>query len=129
MSNDPALMWVAAMAFTDVHHGIAITEEEFQRRLALLDDYKDEIAEARKIIASIKEFQTWPYEKQVNYAVVTLLSLREKKNNESIDFSTKEAQIARVSAALEELRQYDDCAKEQGVEEVETYDNCAKNIK
>lgn len=133
MGNEK-LMWVASIAFTGIHHGVAITEEEYQERLALLDEYKDEIAQTRKIISSIEEFQTWPYEKQVNYAVASILSLREKKSEESMDFSdcalTKEEQIARVQKALDEIRQFEDCAKgENKVQEVETYEDCAKNTK
>jgi len=133
MGNEK-LMWVVSIAFTGIHHGAAITEEEYQERLALLEEYKEEIAQTRKIIAAIDDYQTWPYEKQVNYAVASILSLREKKSEESMDFSdcalTKEEQVARVQEALDEIRQFEDCAKgEAEVQEIETYEDCAKNTK
>lgn len=132
MANDSVMSWIATLAFMGINDNSTITEEEYQKRLGILEEYKEEISKTRTIISSTPAFETWSYEKKVNFIVTSILNLRAKKIEDinNPDFSdcilTKEDQLKRVSEALKEIRQFDDCAKDPNeVEEEITFDDCA----
>ena len=52
---------LAATVFTDVHHGSAITERESQ--------YRDEVAEARTLIAENQDFENMEYADKIIYCI------------------------------------------------------------
>lgn len=131
MANDSVMSWIATLAFMGINDNSTITEEEYQKRLGILEEYKEEISKTRTIISSTPEFETWSYEKKVNFIVTSILNLRAKKIEDinNPDFSdfilTKEDQLKRVSEALKEIRQFDDCAKDPNEVEEITFDDCA----
>lgn len=131
MANDLVMSWIATLAFMGINDNSTITEEEYQKRLGILEEYKEEISKTRTIISSTQEFETWSYEKKVNFIVTSILNLRAKKieNINNPDFSdcilTKEDQLKRVSEALKEIRQFDNCVKDPNEVEEITFDDCA----
>lgn len=81
--EDEEMSWVAAHAFTDEHHGSAITEAEFEHRMSLLDEYKDEVVQTRSTIEANPDFSSWTYEQQINYAANSIVELKNQKENKT----------------------------------------------
>jgi len=72
--------WVAAHAFTDVHHGNAITDQEYALRCEMMKYYEPALEQVRERIAAMPDFKTWTYENQINYAASTMVELGDPKN-------------------------------------------------
>lgn len=74
------ISWIAAHAFTDVHHGNAISEEEFKHRMRMMKYYEPALEQVREKLATMPDFATWSYENQINYAASTMVKLGAPKN-------------------------------------------------
>lgn len=70
---------LAATVFTDVHHGRAITEEEFEHLESLKETYKEEIEEARTMIATNADFNNLSYEEKVTFCLNLIKELKKNK--------------------------------------------------
>lgn len=79
--NDEAMSWVAATTFTDEHHGGAISEEELEYRKKLQEDYREEIDFVKLMVTDNPNFDELSYEDKINFAANLMVSLREKKEN------------------------------------------------
>lgn len=66
---------LAASTFTDEHHGRAITKREYEDDKKLREAYKQELDQARKIIASDLNFQALSYQEKIVYAVELIKKL------------------------------------------------------
>lgn len=75
---DEAMNRVAATVFTDVHHGTAITKAEADYHDKLLEVYKQEIEEAKKIVKEDSNFESLSYSEQIEFVVELLHKLRIK---------------------------------------------------
>ncbi len=73
------LRWLASRTFSDEHSGIALSEEELKLRLALEEEYHDEIREAGSIVKSRPGFDSLPYEDKINLAADLIIELHSKK--------------------------------------------------
>lgn len=83
---DERMCRIAATVFTDVHHGTAITKEESDYHDKLLEVYKQEIAEAKKIVKEDSNFESLSYNEQIEFVVELLDKLRIKNHGyEEID--------------------------------------------
>lgn len=80
---DEQFLWMAAHSFTDEHYGSAISEEELANRLMLLEDYKDEIAQAREILKNTPGFADLEYNAKIQYAA-NLISKLSHANEETV---------------------------------------------
>lgn len=81
---------LAATVFTDVHHGRAITEEEFEHLENLKETYKEEIEQARRMIATNADFNNLSYEEKVTFCLNLIkdlkrLNLAAKKLEETVN--------------------------------------------
>ena len=81
---------LAATVFTDVHHGRAITEEEFEHLENLKETYKEEIEQARIMIATNADFNNLSYEEKVTFCLNLIkdlkrLNLAVKKLEETVN--------------------------------------------
>ena len=81
---------LAATVFTDVHHGRAITEEEFEHLENLKETYKEEIEQARIMIATNADFNNLSYEEKVTFCLNLIkdlkrLNLAAKKLEETVN--------------------------------------------
>jgi len=82
---DERMCRLAASVFTDVHHGSAITESEYEYDKKLLEAYKQEINEAQKIIATDSKFNSLSYQEKIVYVMELLNRLRVKNHgNEEV---------------------------------------------
>jgi len=82
---DERMCRLAASVFTDVHHGSAITESEFEYDKKLSEAYEQEIKEAKKIIATDSNFNNLSYQEKIVYVLELLNRLRIKNHgNEEI---------------------------------------------
>ncbi|MBQ9833585.1 MAG: hypothetical protein IJO33_00095 [Bacilli bacterium] len=76
---DERISWLASRVISDEHFGVSLTEEELDRRLALEEDYKDEIALAKLMLQNNPNFVDLPVKEQINLAANLILELRERK--------------------------------------------------
>ena len=79
-TNDE-ISWIASKVFTDEHYGRAITREEYQQRLKLEEEYKDEIELAKLMIKNNPQVSELSYKDQINLSANLIMELREKKEN------------------------------------------------
>jgi len=78
-SEDETMAWIASQVFSDEHFGSAISEVEYENRKKLMDDFRFEIEEAKSILLAKPEFNSWDYEKQINYVANLLMELKHSK--------------------------------------------------
>ena len=96
---------LAATVFTDIHHGTAISEEEFDYRKKLEEDYKEEINEAKVIISTHPTFNNLPYEDKIIFCIELLRKLRIKNNKDSkIQIQESAKKITNFYELNEQLR-------------------------
>lgn len=62
-----SILRIAASVFTDEHHGVAISESEYEYDKKLAEAYKQEIDEAKKIIAGDSSFNNLSYQEKLVY--------------------------------------------------------------
>ena len=75
-SEDETMAWIASQGFSDEHFGSAISETEYENRKKVMEDYKVEIEEVKNILLTKPEFNTWDYERQINYVANMLVELK-----------------------------------------------------
>ena len=73
---------LAATVFTDVHHGRAITEEEFEHLENLKETYKEEIEEAKAMVATNADFNNLSYDEKVTFCLNLIKELCIKNEKE-----------------------------------------------
>lgn len=78
-SEDETMAWIAAQVFSDIHFGSAISEVEYENRKKVMDNFRVEIEEAKSILLAKPEFNSWDYEKQINYVANLLMELKHSK--------------------------------------------------
>ena len=76
---DNAMAWVATQVFSDEHLGIAITNDELDKRLKLMEEYKDEIELVKLLIKNNPNFENLSFENKVNFVANMIIELRNKK--------------------------------------------------
>lgn len=89
---DEKMCRLAARVFTDVHHGSAITESEFEYDKKLSEAYEQEIEEAKKIIATDSNFNNLSYQEKIVYVIQLLNKLRIKNHGDAeviVDMSSE----------------------------------------
>ncbi len=87
--NDEAMSWVAATTFSDEHHGGAISDDELSYRERLQEKYKDEIDFVKLMIENNPNFDELSYEDKINFTANLMVSLHEKRKNDSTDSKGK----------------------------------------
>jgi len=73
---------LAATVFTDLHYGQAISKRESDYRAKLMEAYKQEIEEAKAIVATHPNFNSLSYENKIIFCIELLRELRVKNNKE-----------------------------------------------
>ena len=111
---------LSAKVFADIHHGTAISKEEFDYRKKLEEDYKEEINEAKVIISAHTNFNNLPYEDKIIFCIELLKELRIKNNKDSkIQIQESAKKIINFYELNEQLRNIPQ----------EPYETIEKNIK
>ena len=78
-SDDETMGWIASHVFSDIHFGGPMSEAEYENRKKIMEDYKVEIEEVKEILLSKPEFNSWDYERQINYVANMLVDLKHNK--------------------------------------------------
>mgnify|MGYP003299553777 CR=1 FL=1 len=73
---------LACSVFTDEHFGMAITEEEFEYRRKLEEEYKQEIEEAKILISKDNNFTKLSYEEKIIFCIELIRKLRIKNKKD-----------------------------------------------
>ena len=79
-STDEEISWIASKVFMDEHYGSALTEEEFQLRKEMEEDYKDEIALAKLMLENNPQFSELSLKDKINLSANLIMELREIKD-------------------------------------------------
>ena len=82
-STDEEISWIASKVFSDKHYSSTLTEEELQQRIAIEEDYKEEIALAKLMLQNNPQFSELSFKDKINLSANLIMQLREKrtKNN------------------------------------------------
>lgn len=105
-STNESMYRVAATVFTDVHHGRAISEEEFKQDKKLLEILKQEIEQAKKIVATDPNFNSLSYQEKIDYVYELINRLRSKNHGD------EEIIVASSNESSENYADLDDLLKQ-----------------
>lgn len=83
-STDEEISWIASKVFSDEHYGRALTEVELQQRKALEEEYKEEIALAKLMLANNSKFIELPFKTKINISANCIMELRELRNSNNM---------------------------------------------
>ena len=76
---DNDMAWLAAQVFSDEHFGSAITNDELDERLKLMEEYKDEIGLVKEVVKNNPNFENLSYENKINFVANMIVGLRNKR--------------------------------------------------
>ncbi len=76
---DNDMAWLAAQVFSDEHFGSAITNDELDERLKLMEKYKDEIGLVKEVVKNNSNFENLSYENKINFVANMIVGLRNKR--------------------------------------------------
>lgn len=65
--------------FSDEHFGSAITNDELDERLKLMEEYKDEIGLVKEVVKNNPNFENLSYENKINFVANMIVGLRNKR--------------------------------------------------
>lgn len=114
--SNESLYRVAATVFTDEHHGRAISEEEFKQDKELLEKLKQEIEQAKKIVANDSNFHNLSYQEKIVYVIELIKKLRIKNHgNEELVVASSSTNYADLDDLLNRIPQepYEPIFKEE----------------
>lgn len=76
---DNDMAWLAAQVFSDEHFGSAITNDELDERLKLMEEYKDEIKLVKILIKDNPNLENLSFENKINFVANMIVGLRNKR--------------------------------------------------
>ena len=85
--EDEQMARVASFVFTDEHYGSAISEEEFEKLNSMLNEYKEEMKQAKTIIKEMEDFNSLTWDKQLTVVANILVKL--KADNKQVEIQKR----------------------------------------